>query len=840
LQRRLALWRRRFLGARPSIRHRLALAFGTQLVLMGLIGGVALREIMSVTEVTHEMNDVALPRLLALNELESALRTHEILAEQRLQATDFRQIAEINRAIREAAELFENGMTALYRIDLDASQRALLWQLQRDWETYVTSLQYVMHLISRGDVKLAKSAFEDETERLSAQASRSLARLISLTHDDVEMISDTAEAEHRNGILLTVGALVSGLLAALVSMIWVRRHVSKPLLGISIAMRRLTLGKDTAQLPDLPKRRDEIGALACAATAFRDSVLEIRTLAADLELQRALLATTVRNMPLGLCMFDTSQRLVVSNEAFRGVFDLEEDTLFHGAEQNDVLGRVAHAINPDEDHSEVLKAQIDEIVSSRLPETVVCRLANGNSVSFIIQPMPDGWMIIAEDVTERVSAEQNIRRIARRDPLTGLPNRRAFGEELDMAISEATHDRPSAVLFIDLDRFKHVNDTLGHPVGDALLRVVAERLKWAVREGDTVARLGGDEFAIIQRGCSQPESAQGLGERIVELLSSPFEIDGNTVQIGGSVGVALVPGHGETADEVLKNVDLALYAVKSSGKGRCVFFDPVMNERQQALHKLEQDLRQALKTDAFLMHFQPLFDLDTRRVCGAEALLRWHHPTRGMVPPSDFVPMAEELGLIVPLGGRALHLACTAAAMWPEDIKVAINLSPLQFRSHDLLADIHAALAGSGLDPRRLELEITECVLLDDSAKTLEILHALRALGVRIALDDFGTGYSSLRYLRAFPFDKVKIDASFVRELHQDESAAALVRAICALCASLRICVTAEGIETAQQLATVAAEGCAEAQGYYLGRPQTGADFLALIGTGPALDAGVA
>jgi diguanylate cyclase (GGDEF)-like protein len=377
------------------------------------------------------------------------------------------------------------------------------------------------------------------------------------------------------------------------------------------------------------------------------------------------------------------------------------------------------------------------------------------------------------------------------------------------------------VLCLDLDRFKEVNDTLGHPVGDELLRAVAGRLRRCVRETDTIARLGGDEFAIVQISRTQPTDATALASRIIEAIDAPFDIDGHRVAVGTSVGIAIAPTDGTDPDQLLKNADLALYRAKSDGRGTYRFFEQEMDQRMQARRKLELDLRRALVDGEFELHYQPFVNLDRNEVIGFEALLRWRHPERGMVSPAEFIPLAEETGLIVPIGEWALRRACREAIGWPDGIAIAVNLSAAQFRNRQLVQTVVNALAAAGLPATRLELEITESVLLQDAEAAREILLQLRSLGVRIALDDFGTGYSSLSYLRTFPFDKIKIDRCFIADLSTSaEAPLAILRAVTQLGATLGMTTTAEGVETEEQLALVRAVGCTEMQGHLFSPPR--------------------
>jgi diguanylate cyclase (GGDEF)-like protein len=435
--------------------------------------------------------------------------------------------------------------------------------------------------------------------------------------------------------------------------------------------------------------------------------------------------------------------------------------------------------------------------------------------------MPDGGsVVIFEDVTERKQAEDRIAHMARYDELTGLPNRNLFRERIASALAHV-HDRHGlmAMHLIDLDRFKGVNDTLGHPIGDRLLNAVGQRLQTVVRRTDTVARLGGDEFVVLQSRVTSLEEAGKTAMRLLQAVSVPLDIDGHRVHTTASIGIALAPHDGIDPDELLKKSDMALYAAKADGRGVFRFFEPAMDDAAQARRALEMDLRNALGRGEMEVYFQPLFDLVSGRICACEALLRWHHPERGLISPGEFIPIAEETSLIIQLGEWVLKQACAEAMRWPEDVRVAVNLSPAQFKDGNLTGVVMRALARSGLAADRLELEITETVLLHDSHATIRAMGQLQKLGVRMSLDDFGTGYSSLSYLRKFPFQKIKIDGSFVRDLGADDGSVAIVRAVAGMGADLGMDIVVEGIETEAQLRIVKAEGCREGQGYFLGRP---------------------
>jgi len=450
------------------------------------------------------------------------------------------------------------------------------------------------------------------------------------------------------------------------------------------------------------------------------------------------------------------------------------------------------------------------------------RLADGRLIAVVSEPMiGGGWVATHEDITERERSQERIARMARHDALTDLANRVLFRERMDEAFSRYEDTGKGYTIFIfDLDLFKAVNDSLGHPVGDALLKAVARRLQDATRESDTVGRLGGDEFAILQHADGQQrECAVGLAQRLLQVFRTPYEIDGHRVVIGISVGIAMAPQDGTDSAHLLRNADLALYRAKADGRNTYRFFEQEMDEDVRLRHALEVDLHNAIANNEFEAYYQPLVDLGTGDICAIEALIRWRHPVHGMILPDRFIPVAEEHGMITAIGQWMLRRACADAATWPAHIRVAVNLSPVQFRNSDLLETISAALAESGLAPERLELEITESVLLQKNARDLTILHQIKSLGISVVLDDFGTGYSSLSYLRLFPFDKIKIDKSFVQEMSNRSDCAAIVCAITSLGRELDMVTTAEGVETEEQLELVRAAGCGQAQGFLLGRP---------------------
>lgn len=468
------------------------------------------------------------------------------------------------------------------------------------------------------------------------------------------------------------------------------------------------------------------------------------------------------------------------------------------------------------------------IASARL-QSQLARLQAERKLAHYIEKLESANRQLEHEIAERKQSEARIRHMAQHDSLTGLGNRVQFRDQLVRALGRIDEDGGNlALLFMDLDQFKLINDTLGHRIGDLLLANIGDRLKQTLRPTETVARLGGDEFAIIQIG-KTPDEAGALANRVMEAITVPCEIEGHQIVVSCSIGIAWAPDDGDDPDVLLANADLALYRAKAEGRDGCRFFEPDMNARAQARRTLECELRNALRSGEFELHYQPLFNLGSDGIKGFEALLRWNHPQRGLIPPLDFIPLAEEIGLIIPLSQWVLHEACREASAWPDEVKLAVNLSPMQFRGGGLVADVMNALAASGLAPGRLELEITETVLLDDNKNTLQALHQLRDMGVRISMDDFGIGYSSFSYLRMFPFDKIKIDQSFVRDLPLKNDSTAIVRAIIGLAASIGIVTTAEGVETQEQLSYLQAEGCTEVQGYLISRPMPANEVRAIL-----------
>ena len=538
-----------------------------------------------------------------------------------------------------------------------------------------------------------------------------------------------------------------------------------------------------------------------------------------------LLRIVLNNMTQGVLLFDSDARLIFCNHRYTEMYGLSPDVAKPGCHLHDLLNHRIELGSFSDDPDDYIDGLNKGIAEGKTFSRTVS-LPDGRVFSVLSKPIVGGgWLATHEDITERQRSDERIAHMARHDALTDLPNRVLLRERLDHELKRVKRGECLAVLCLDLDQFKSVNDALGHPVGDELLKLVSVRLRGCTREIDTVARLGGDEFAIIMTQMQQPTDAAALSKRIRDSVTRPYQVDGHQIATDISIGISVAPIDAETPDALLRNADMALYGAKADGRGTFRFFEPEMNTRMRARRELEMDLRNALAGKEFELHYQPLVNLQSNDVNAFEALLRWDHPTRGMVSPAEFIPIAEETGLIVPLGEWVLKTACDEAVNWPDHIKIAVNLSPAQLNNRNLLNMVKAALAESGMSAHKLQLEITETVLLQNTFSTLATLHELRRMGVQIALDDFGTGYSSLSYLRSFPFDKIKIDRSFIQDLSNGSEPLAIVHAVAGLAKCLNMTSTAEGVETQAQLEALQEIGCTEMQGYLFSRARPASEI---------------
>jgi diguanylate cyclase (GGDEF)-like protein len=539
-------------------------------------------------------------------------------------------------------------------------------------------------------------------------------------------------------------------------------------------------------------------------------------------------------MTQGLVLFDAQTRVVIRNERYLEMYGLNPKEVHEGMLFHDLILLRQRTGSFAGDVDEYVANAIGNIgrTTSKIAAT-----ADGRSIMVWGRPVADGgWVATHEDITERQNAENKIAHLAHYDALTDLPNRVLFRSELERELKRVERGTQCAVLYIDIDEFKGINDSLGHPVGDELLKGIAHRLRGCVRGSDVVARLGGDEFAIVQADVENHSDVTNLIARIYQAIRQPFECHGHSLLTDASIGIAMAPRDGTDLDELLKNADLAMYGAKADGRRTFRFFEPQMDAKVKARRALELDLRHAASdggfpTCGFEVHYQPVVNLRDDTVVGCEALLRWRHPERGMISPAEFIPVAEEIGVINQLGEWVLTTACAEAASWPAHIRIAVNVSPVQFRSASLALKVASALAASGLSARRLELEITEAVLIRDDETALEILHDLREIGVHIALDDFGTGYSSLSYLQRFPFDKIKIDRCFVTDIAEAHGSSSIVQAVVNIASSRNMTTTAEGVETLRQKELLRALGCTEMQGYLFSAAKPATEVRELLST---------
>jgi diguanylate cyclase (GGDEF)-like protein len=624
-------------------------------------------------------------------------------------------------------------------------------------------------------------------------------------------------------LILGAGSVIAFLLTCLV----ISRQITSPLVQITRAVSAGARGQWDVRVTGTT-RDDEVGDIARAVEVFKKNAMELLSNKAELERTHLQLDVALNNMTHGLSMFDAHGQLIVCNEPFAQMYGLPRELTRRGTPLQALLEHgCAGAQNCGAEPSPAASAATDMEVT-----VFVQTLQDGRTISISRQAMPDGgWVAVHEDITERRRAEEEITRLARTDALTGLPNRMVFREACEDALRRCTPSRPVAVFYLDLDHFKTINDTLGHPMGDALLKAVAQRLQDYIRTGDVVARLGGDEFAIVPMHANSRENMSAWAGELIEVLSEPYQVQGHELVIGTSVGIAIAPQHGQDPDVLLKCADLALYKAKAGGRRTFQFFEPAMDSELRTRRALERDLRNAFANEEFTLVYQPIVNLKADRIEVFEALLRWRHPEHGPIPPDRFIPVAEEIGLIVPITEWVLKTACAEACRWPQHIAVAVNLSPVQFKRRQPLVPVINALAISGLPANRLEIELTESVFLQAEKSTVDALHELRSFGVRVAMDDFGTGYSALSYLRTFPFDKIKIDRSFINGLGQPDSEA-IVELITKLGVRLNMTTVAEGVETPEQLNRLRELGCGAAQGYLFSRPVPAAEVPDLITRG--------
>jgi len=798
------------------------------------VGGLAILSVVALSassiyfasltsQATHKLFDDGLVGVVDATEIEILLEKHRRIVESAPAQHSRNQITRHRRL----AEAFYARIEDLVTSSNDILAARILKDLPQLGDTARRVLLFAENLPSDGAVE-AVDAYAKIADELQERIRVYRSERVKVAADKV------SDLLHEARLLITGVAAAALLVLVLIGplSLYLIRGIVVRLKRVTCAMNRLA-GNDTSVAIEALKAPDEIGDMARAVEVFKSNAITLLEHKSKLEQLNFWLDLALNNMTRGLSLFDAGQHLVVSNAIYQQIYDLPADLVQPGTPFDRILQHRIPSIGSMEGAKATSGAMVESfmrIVQSGSVESFAQQLMDGRIIQVSVQPLPDGgWVALHEDVTEERRAQGNIAKLARQDTLTGLANRLQFREELEDACRRLDEGHSFSLMCIDLDHFKDVNDMLGHPTGDALLQAVAARLTDTARGRDLVIRLGGDEFAIIQSGADTRPHAEAFTQRIIKAVSQPYQIHGHKIVIGATVGIAFAPTDGRDPDQLLKCADMALYRAKSMGRGTHAFFEPEMAGRLKVRRSLELDLRRALAEDQLELYYQPIIDLGTERIVSCEALMRWRHPDRGMVSPVDFIALAEEMGLIMPMGEWALRTACAAATSWPTDVKVAVNLSAVQFKGNDLVAVVIEALESSGLPAERLELEVTESLLLDQDPKTLQLLHLLQHLGVRIALDDFGTGYSSLSYLRSFPFDKIKIDQTFVRDLPQREDCAAIVTAVAQLAQSLKMTTVAEGVETALHLSMVRAAGCSQAQGYHFARPVPASDIVGVI-----------
>jgi diguanylate cyclase (GGDEF)-like protein len=700
---------------------------------------------------------------------------------------------------------------------LSPADRSASANLSAGWGKYVQAAKDTLD-VGRTDPPMATmmlGATDDDFQKVASNLGKMSNFAGMQTSAAAQELVATSE---RNKEILALGGVAGLSLSFFVALV-VGRSIVKPIQSVTKAMTEVSSGNVNFDIGDLA-RNDEIGQMLRTIASFRQT-LRAQTLRLD---------AALNNMSQGLGMFDAEGRVVVCNNRFARMYGLSPEQVRPGTTLREIVERrIANGFYSGASSAEYLSQQLAPVVRS---SNTVEELSDGRAIFISCQPMADGgWVATHEDISERRLVEKQIAHMASHDPLTGLANRTQLIERLNKALTELPSSGGSlAVHFIDLDRFKAVNDTFGHDGGDVLLRTSAERLRAMTRPDDEVARLGGDEFVAIQTGVNCREDAERFAGRLTDALRAPVRFSGHEILATVSAGFALAPADGDSAERLLKRADLALYRAKGDGRNCIRSYSPEMDSELQGRLALESAIRDAVVHNNFVLHYQPIFEISAGRLLGFEALIRLPAENGALIPPLTFIPVAEELHLIDKMGAWVMGEACRTAATWPKHLTVAVNVSAAQFKAGGVCAMVAAALQEANLDPHRLELEITESLLLDDSGSVMKELGMIKELGVVIVMDDFGSGYSSLSYLWRFPFDKIKIDQSFMTGLGRaGRDAETVIKTIIALGRELRMRVTVEGVETAEQLSFLAEANAEQAQGFYFGRPVPAAELAASI-----------
>jgi diguanylate cyclase (GGDEF)-like protein len=799
----------------PSISARTFVVFAVMLTCVGVLGSYAYVKMNATAERLLVVRDEKMTRLVAAQSLADDFAHMHMkifrIAQLAVNPDSNGSMLLIAMAIRSEMRGAEARLRRLTELEGQAS--LTFQQIEPTWIAYVKNTGELLEMVDSDPQRSAQLAtllddyylaIASKIQAASWFANKEASEALTKAHDYA--VASTNWLAWGGSIGLAIGLLIAGAFA---------RSIVKPVLAVTRAMRQISAGNVDVEVSH-DGRTDEIGQMVEAIAAFRATAQQhVDTIAT----QNKLIDAALNNMSHGLVMFDRDERLIICNDRYLDMFGPAREMIAHGCTLSELLHLLDRVGVTTESPEECL-LELRETVVAGKPARKMRTLSDGRTYAISRIPLPGGgWVATHEDVTERMAAEARIAHMARHDPLTDLPNRASLRDHLQQALARVHRGEMVALHYIDLDHFKNVNDTLGHLIGDELLKGAAGRLKSCVRETDIVARLGGDEFAVVQTKIERPNDAAILAQRIQEVIRQPFFIDGQEATVDASIGIAIAPTDGNGVEELVKSADIAVYAAKASGRSAYRFFELEMDERVKERRAIESGLRNALVNGEFKLYYQPIVNLQTNRISSFEALIRWFHPERGLIPPSDFIPVAEECGLIIAIGEWVMRQACHDAVGWPDDIKVAINLSPVQFNKH-LVRSVVSALASAGLPPRRLELEVTESVLMQNTFATLATLNQLHELGVKFSMDDFGTGYSSLSYLRSFPFDKIKIDRAFVRDLSEHENSTAIIRAVTLLAKSLDMMTTVEGVETEEQLERIRALGCTEMQGYLYSPPR--------------------
>ena len=804
---------------RLGIAGKLRIVFVLSVIAMGMVCGAAIWDVFRIQSAAMQFFDTGLAGLRRAYAADLALeRQRRLVADA--------QVGGVTTARRAALVAEFSAITAQFTANV--SNDGWDWRA-RDIASPLSRLAFHGEAALRAPDPRRAAAFASDAEMVAASIKDWHASQTAELADFTAELHATTNAMLiwiMTGALAALGVAIIGASAA--------AGVLRRLGAITAVMSELARNDQVLSVPSLDDA-DEVGDMARALAVFRDTAAEARRRGDALAAANGMLDAALNNMGQGLIMLDADLRLRVSNRHFQTLHGLPGELLYAGMPLGEILALSRAAGNLPDGDLATMEHKARARLAARRQAVDQRVMGSGRVLSVRRVPMDGGgWVCTYEDITEQNRSVARIAHLSRHDVLTDLPNRAALQDTLRTACREPNISL--AVHCVNLDRFKNVNDTNGYDIGDAVLCEVARRLRQSVRDLDLVARLGGDEFAIIQRNVDDPVAVTALAGRLINIMSQPFRINEHDVVIGASIGIAVSSADQRDDARLLRNADLALDRAKQDGGGVWRVFLPEMDEAAQSRRTLEADLRQALDRQEFELFYQPLVSLAERRVKAFEALIRWRHPISGLVPPDHFIPLAEEVGLIVPIGEWVLRTACAEAMGWPANVGVAVNLSPIQFMQSTatgtLAEQVEAALRDSGLSPTRLELEITESLLLQESEPTVAALHRLRALGVRISLDDFGTGYSSLRYLNSFPFDKIKIDKSFVRGLPDGADSSAIVRAIAGLGQSLGIATTAEGVETFEQLQQLIADGCTEVQGYFFSPPRPASEVPYLLEDG--------